>query len=36
MAGGWFGLVLALIKIYPKLKVREAELEEEEAFLAAA
>ena len=36
MAGGWFGLILGLIKIYPKLKEMGAELGEENTFLAAA
>lgn len=33
-AGGWFGLILAIVKIYPELKKLEDILDEKEAFLA--
>ena len=35
-AGGWFGLILAIVKIYPDLKKLDDILDEKEAFLAVA
>ena len=34
LGGGWFGLILALVRIYPKLKNLEDVLDENRAFLA--
>ncbi len=36
IAFGWFGLILALVEIYSKLKELKIALDEKEAFLAVA